>query len=282
MGIELINLNQSNVKLASEDAIVHFGDGIFETMLVQQGNIINWHYHYQRLSQSAIRLGYPLVDANTLIHSLNQQLQLQQTQANDFQVLKLIVSRGDVERGFRCQADSPCRYLIKITAYQFNSHLYQGVNVINCQQKLGHNPLLTGLKRVSAMDYVLLRKEIDQSGAFDGLLYDIANNLVECSIGNVFLLKDNCLFTPNLKLCGVAGTLRAQLIERLTKQGQAVIIDTISRQQIDNADSIFISNAVMGIVPIQTINGAKQRCDLSAIRHSISGINHPCLNFFAD
>lgn len=278
MGIKLNDLNQPKLTIGNNDGLLSFGDGVFETMLASQAEIINWQYHYQRLSHAAERLNYQLASHDQLITALTTYLQqFSNKNPSDYFVLKLIVGRGDVGRGFKTIANTTCHYFVKCMPYTFNPALYQGVNIIKCQQKLGHNPLLAGLKRVSAMDYVLLRSEIDKLGAFDGLVYAIDDNLVECSNANVFLINGRQLLTPNLAQCGVAGTLRAQLLERCDVQ-----ITQLTERDINNADSVFISNAVMGIIPVAAIDGVNINCDLSRIYQTIAGINHPCLKHYAD
>lgn len=277
MGIKLHSLNQDDVNISVNDSLFNFGDGVFETMLATPTTLINLPYHLERLNHSLIRLGYQANHGDALTQSLHSHLQaFAKEHSSEYFVVKLIVGRGEITRGFRVANNTHCHYFVKCLPYTFNPSLYQGVDVLKCQQKLGLNPLLAGLKRISAMDYVLLRREIDQAQAFDGLLYAIDDNLVECSNANIFLLADNQLYTPDLSQCGVAGTLRAQLLQ----QGN-VSITTVNDEILANADSVFITNAVMGVIPIRSINGVKINCDLSIIRKAIANLNHPCLKFYA-
>ena len=42
--------------LSIEDRSIHYGDGLFETILFDDGKLLYWEQHYQRLLRSAIRL----------------------------------------------------------------------------------------------------------------------------------------------------------------------------------------------------------------------------------
>lgn len=277
MGITLNDLNLTTVSIGTNDGLLGFGDGVFETMLADNSTIINWSYHWQRLSNAAKRLGYQLGNENDLRTALDSYLQtFAANNPSPYFVIKLIVGRGEVNRGFKAVANTHCHYFVKCVPYTFNRDLYQGVDVIHCQQRLGLNPLLAGFKRVSAMDYVLIRQEVEQAQTVDGLIYAIDDNLIECSSGNIFLVKNRQLITPDLTQCGVAGTLRAQLLAN-----KAVKVTSVTKTTLSEADSLFITNAVIGVIPIRSINGVAIACDLSKIYQTVTGINHPCLEFYA-
>ena len=73
-------------------------------------------------------------------------------------------------------------------------------------------------------------------------------------MSNLFWVKNNILHTPDLSLSGVEGVMRNQVIE-LCKEHQ--LIDTrsgfYSKQDLLNADEIFITNSVFDILAVVNV-----------------------------
>ncbi len=100
---------------------------------------------------------------------------------------------------------------------------------------------------------MLLKAEVDESQYDDLLVCDLTKKLVETSIANVFWRKKNRLFTPVIELSGVAGIMRANVMKIVEQSGYSICEITADITDIQTADEIFITNALMGIVPVNAL-----------------------------
>ena len=51
--------------LSVYDRAIHYGDGIFETILCSNNRLFYWHQHYQRLKESAVKLPNGVIQLDT-------------------------------------------------------------------------------------------------------------------------------------------------------------------------------------------------------------------------
>ena len=81
-------------------------------------------------------------------------------------------------------------------------------------------------------------------------------------MSNLFAVIDDTLLTPDLSRCGIAGIMRAQIIDCAKACGMAVKITHLSKKDLLNSDGIFVSNSVIGLC---IVNQLEQR----RFRHSM-------------
>ena len=98
---------------------------------------------------------------------------------------------------------------------------------------------------MSALFYVMFKKELLANNMEEALIINNDNNLVEASSSNVFLCKDGQWFTPNLETGAVAGVMRGFILEHFEVQEEFISSDSIL-----DYDEIFISNAVKLVQPV--------------------------------
>ena len=114
-----------------------------------------------------------------------------------------------------------------------------------CQLRLARQPRLAGIKHLNRLENVLARSEWTDPQIQEGLLLDSQSEVIECTKSNLFLVRDGRLSTPLLDQCGVAGALRAWVMERTP-------VETVrlSLEQVLSADEVFVCNSLAGIWPV--------------------------------
>src|SRR5487761_2550584 len=91
--------------------------------------------------------------------------------------------------------------------------------VLFCELRLGHQPLLAGIKHLNRLENVLASSEWQGQDVQEGLLNDITGNVIGGTRSNLFMLRGNILYTPNLSRCGVAGVQRARVLDWAKQHG---------------------------------------------------------------
>jgi 4-amino-4-deoxychorismate lyase len=301
--------SQPQDSLPATDRGLAYGDGVFETMKVKNGDIALWHYHYARLLNGLQRLH---IDINH--HALFQHIQAsiasiasahqrQQASPQEQGVLKLIVTRGDGQRGYMPSADASATLIsiyrpLSDTYLHDNAiHQQKGVAVHLCHERLAVSSSRAGIKSLNQLPYVLASRErqvlalqeqaIQKKTLQEGLMLDKDGYIIEATARNFFLVKDNVLYTPLVDQCGVAGVMRRLVIEvSATQAGIAVKEARITQSMLEDADEIFLSNSVSGIWPvvscvgrINSTNCVDQQWPVGAISQKI---HHNCHHFQVD
>ncbi|WP_025113016.1 aminodeoxychorismate lyase [Pseudomonas sp. H1h] len=233
--------------LSLKDRGLAYGDGLFETIAVQGGEPVLLDRHLARLADGCARLAIA-----TDIERVRQEL-LSYAAAMGEGVLKLILTRGDGLRGYAPDPAAPGRRILQgnpPAAYPA-VHGEQGVRLFPCVTRLSNQPLLAGLKHLNRLEQVLARAEWHDSEHAEGLMLDQAGRVVEGVFSNLFLVRDGVLITPDLKRCGVAGVMRAEILFQAESLAIPTQITDINLEQLQWADEVFICNSVYGVWPVR-------------------------------
>jgi len=244
--------------IAATDRGLLYGDGLFETLLIQRGQAILLHQHLLRLQQGCAVLG---LDYPQSLHEEIQQF-LNSRQAIDA-VLKIILSRGSGGRGYKPPVVLDPVRILQLHPLPANiaHNTRQGISVILCQQPVSSNSRLAGLKHLNRLDQVLASMELPD-GIDEGLMLDDSGMLIEGTRSNVFIVLGDKLYTPDLSRGGVAGIMRSWLIERFASQRIDVEISHISCEQLEKISEMFICNSVIGIWPVIRLLRTDNTADL--------------------
>ncbi|MCG6900333.1 MAG: aminodeoxychorismate lyase [Gammaproteobacteria bacterium] len=231
----------------STDRGLLYGDGIFETIAVRAGRLCFWERHVQRLLAGCERLGIEPVD----VAQLAQECQLLVPHAQQA-VIKIILTRGSGGRGYH--APEPLHPTRIIQLHDWPGWpadcAEAGIYTRVCRTRLGHNASLAGIKHLNRLEQVLARREWTDPATREGLMLDTAGNVVEGTMSNVFLVKDARLVTPDLTLCGVAGIMRARVLELAKQHSIATHTQPVALDTLWQADEVFVCNSLIGIWPV--------------------------------
>lgn len=233
--------------LSLKDRGLAYGDGLFETLAVHGGQPILLDRHLTRLAEGCSRLA---IAAD--IDRVRTELRAYAAAMGEG-VLKLILTRGDGLRGYAPDPAAQGRRILQgnpPAAYPA-VHGEQGVRLFPCVTRLSNQPLLAGLKHLNRLEQVLARAEWRDSEHAEGLMLDQAGRVIEGVFSNLFLVRDGVLITPDLKRCGVAGVMRAELLFQAESLAIPTQITDVSLEQLQWADEVFICNSVYGVWPVR-------------------------------
>jgi 4-amino-4-deoxychorismate lyase len=242
-----------------QDRGLQYGDGLFETMRTQNGDIRQKDLHLARLQAGCARLG------------INLEVQLLQERLHEFMialakissgdsVVKLIVTRGDGGRGYTPPANVQPRIILQNFPLPAASALLaqSGVDCIICTHPVSLNPRLAGLKHLNRLDQVMGSHEVASAAlrwpaVAEGLMTDGHGTLIEATRSNVFFVIRDVLCTPELSQGGVAGITRTRVLDHADSLQWRYQVRTITCDELVEVSAAFLCNAVMGVVPINQI-----------------------------
>lgn len=244
---------QPDTRLPVTDRGLAYGDGLFETIRIAERGPVLLEYHLDRLLLGCRRLRIPLT---------RDQIEAELASWPGMAVpgiAKMIVTRGSGGRGYAPAGDLEPRRILQhfpLPAYP-DSWFEQGIRVFPCVNRLGHSPVLAGIKHLNRLEQVLARGEWEGGETFqEGLVSDQNGAVVEGTVSNLFVVRGQQVLTPRLDQCGVAGVMRRWLLEQLRASGLDVMETTITLDGFRVADERFFCNSVFGVWPVARFEDA--------------------------
>jgi len=227
-----------------------YGDGLFETIAVINGQPVFFDRHMDRLNAGCHRLYIPFPGTELLALEA-QNLSQHSSKA----VLKLIITRGSGGRGYRQPAAiQPTRVL---SLYPFpdypDTYKEQGITARFCDTRLGLNPGLAGIKHLNRLEQIMARAEWTNPDIQEGIMLDMNEHVIEGTMTNLFYVKNETLYTSSLMLAGVAGIIRGIIMAMASEHGLSSIEHTFTKDELLSADEVFVCNSIVGIWPVKHI-----------------------------
>jgi 4-amino-4-deoxychorismate lyase len=229
-----------------DDRGLAYGDGVFETLLLHRARPVWWDAHLSRLERGAAVLGIAAPGRVAWRDDLAQML------AGDIPervVLKLMLTRGSGQRGYRPDAEALARRIaMLLPAAPVDARATrEGITARWCALQLATQPRLAGIKHMNRLEQVLARAEWMDSAVHEGLLCDGENTVISATAANLFIVRDGRLLTPAVDRCGIAGTCRAFLLASADEC-------RLAREDVLAADEVFVCNSLRGILPVTRLD----------------------------
>lgn len=262
----MINFNgellfNENVKLSAENRGFKYGDAIFETIKVSNNKIVFWEDHYFRLmaSMRMLRMKIPMqFTLEFLQEEILKTIALQE-KASIFRV-RLTVFRKD--GGLYTPKTNEIDYLIDVKAYHYKTKEVYKVDVF--KDFYNYSGLLSTIKTNNRMVNTLASIYANENDLDNCVLINEKKGVVEVTNANIFVVKGNVIKTPALSEGCIKGILRMKVIEILAKNADYTLEETsISPFEIQKADEVFITNAIMGIQPVTNYKKKKFSVDFA-------------------
>lgn len=214
------------------DSGFYFGLGLFETMKVINKPLFLMQHIY-RLNSGLAKLGISRKIEEGYVLECIRKYNIQNC------VLKLVVTEEniivttrqipympeDYNRGFTLKVSDIRRNPYSHTAY---------------------------VKSLNYTDNLIEMKKAKEEGFNEVLFLNTGGKIAEGSTSNIFFIKDDKIFTPNIQ-CGILnGIVREWVLTNFKVQE-----GSFSLEDILTAEEVFITNSVIGIMKVTAINDSK-------------------------
>jgi 4-amino-4-deoxychorismate lyase len=244
------------------DRGLDFGDGLFETLLLRDGEPLFPEYHMARLGEGLGRLGFPdcTARARQCLEQACADIASRRWQAC---ALRLMVTRGGGPRGYAPPEHARPRVLVTATRMERDCDtLLPPACLAVSTVRWPTQPLLAGLKHLNRLEQVLASAENRRQGVDESVMLDQDGRVISAVAGNIFIVSEGRLRTPPLNHCGIAGTRRLLVLERWAPAiGLAVEEKELDLADLLAAEEIFITNSLFGLRPVARLD------DTGWIRH---------------
>lgn len=239
-----------------------YGDGIFETMRVHHGKIVNSTYHFKRLVDSLRTLDYefPPDIKNQLIRNLRALVKKYPKEI--YLRIRLSVFRS---RSYFSAETSNIDFIIEafpVGAIQFNASGLRTAIYRNSTKATGE---LSNLKNNNYLLNIQAMKFARKNNKDEAIILNSFGRVSETSIANIYFVEDGKIFTPALEEGCVAGTIRSWLIKNISKINLSINEVQCDIERLLNADEVFVTNAVKWIEPVSYIESQQFKIEHSQL-----------------
>ena len=247
----LIN-GQRGTQIAIADRAVQYGDGLFETIRCEEGAPRWLDRHLARLELGCTRLHLASPD----MALLEQEVRSLATGARR-SLLKILYTRGVARlRGYAPRAGGePTRIVSAHPWPESPAHWQDNFRVGQARLQLGENPSLAGIKHLNRLEQVLAAEEAGSQGVDEVLVASSSGEWICGGMSNLFLIEGERLITPPLERCGIAGIMRALVIETAERADLSVAIEPVSSTRLAQAASLFLTNVRLGLQCVHWLAG---------------------------
>jgi 4-amino-4-deoxychorismate lyase len=241
-------IGKDNTAITVEDRGLSYGDGVFETMRLQNGRVRFLESHLARLHAGCQRLGITAPDDGNLRKEIATLIG-----PTIDGIVKLIVTRGAGGRGYR-----PVRALnatrIAILYPPLGNSTQLGIAVRWCATRLARNQQLAGIKHLNRLEQVLAQSEWADEQIAEGLMLDTESELISATASNLFMVCEGVLATPDLRFSGIRGVMREQVIKLAELERIPIEERALRSDDLLDATEVFVTNAVRGVRPIVSLD----------------------------
>lgn len=232
-------LKEEDAKISISDLSYQFGYGLFETIKCEQGIPIFFESHYKRLTNSAKELGMPFPVETEEVKKWIKDL-LSANKLTSARV-KIIISKRLEEKFNVLILASPLEK--SPLSYSLCTH------VLNRDSK----SISFRHKTTSRADSYVAYKKALEEGFNDALYVNEKNELIECTRANIFLVMQDKIITPLLESGILSGVTREKIIEVAKENNIQVEEKNVHSLYLNKAHDVFITNAVIGVIPVSRI-----------------------------
>ncbi len=266
----LLHEGRPCAEAAATSRALHYGDGVFRTLLWFAGEAVDWPLHCEKLAQDCAALALQMPAPDMLADEVRQVAGT----AHEA-VIKIIVARRSSGRGYRPATAQSERWVMAYPAPAPSPQAYErGVDVALSPVRLAQQPLLAGVKHLNRLDQVLASRDWP-AGIDELLMCDAADRVICGTRSNLLAVIDGALATPCLDRCGVAGIMRRRILEHCVAIGLSAREVELKVQDLDAADELLVCNALIGIWPVRSIAGRLRPAPGPLTRQLMQSLPHP-------
>ncbi|MEW5814067.1 MAG: aminotransferase class IV [Spirochaetota bacterium] len=267
---------EAKAKISVTDRGFVYGDGFFETILCVKGRPQLFPEHEVRLRNSCREFHIPLPD-DIHFESIVKKVIIANKLSEGFARVKIIVTRGMAEPGLSFKSTAEPTVLITALPYSLPEQpkYTGGIDVAVFPQP--HVSPLARHKSLNYLYYIMARNYAIKRKTEEAILCDHQGRVLECSAANIFVRKGRLINIPPADAPYLHGIMEKHILSIMTDAGYEVKEEYFHIDRLLDADEVFISNSLIGALPVVRIDGEKCNPDFEAsirIKQKLEKVYH--------
>ena len=222
-------------------------DGVFETLLVNDGKVFAVDRHLVRLAKSASGLGIAMPDVSAIKNAISQVLAT--NSLIEFGRMRVTVTSGAGPLG----SDRTSTSATLVISLAEQAAWPASTKILLVPWTRNENSPLAGLKTTSYAENVYALDSAKRQGFSEAVFCDTSGRLCEGTGSNIFLVKDDQIFTPSDASGLLRGITRDLVIEWANDSGFTVVERDVNPMELWDADEVFITSSTRDIHPVSEL-----------------------------
>ena len=232
-----VSADQATVSI--DDPGLQAGLGLFETLALRRGRVLDLLPHLERMQVGAVLLGIELPLRQRLLDTVEQAAaQLSET---PFAWLKIMALRSG-------------RWLV-FTGRMSAGEEGREVSAIVLPWRRDPRDLLVAVKSTCYAGHQLGLELARRRGADEGLWLNSRGHLAEGCTSNLFVVRHRRLFTPSLHEGILPGVVRSLAIKVSRELGIPVHETRVRLKRLREADEAFLTSSLSAVRPLVSVDG---------------------------
>ncbi|MCE7888045.1 MAG: hypothetical protein DYH13_11170 [Alphaproteobacteria bacterium PRO2] len=227
---------------------VRIGDGVFDTMLAADGELIHANEHYKRLLSHAdalkIKTDWSVSDLKAAADGLLEQNKRRAGKS----AVNTVITRGPGERGLKLPENSSVQVVMSLSPVGE----FPPVHAIIASVRRNEGSPLSRIKSCNYGDNILAFAEARDKSANEAIMLNNHGNVACASASNIFIVRDGRLLTPPLEDGAVDGITRRNLIKKHGAKEQSLMAGDLAAHE-----GIYLTSSIRGVVAVETLDGKK-------------------------
>ncbi len=249
-------VEQEEAKISVFDHGLLYGDGVFEGIRVYNGRVFELEAHIKRLYESAkvIRLEVPM-SRSKLISAVEKTVE---ANAVIDGYIRLVVTRGVGTLGLNPLICENSRlFIIADNIQLYPEELYEkGMKVISATTVRNH-PLAIPpqVKSLNYLNNILAKIEALDNNVPEAIMYNHEGYVAEATGDNVFIVRDDVIYTPPVEAGSLEGITRGVVIKLAKEESLEIVEKNLTRFDLYICDEFFLTGTAAEVIGIVEIDG---------------------------
>lgn len=226
-----------------------YGDGLFESIRVVNGEVYNFEAHFTRLIEGMRMFNIEIPEYFTIEYFENQIKSLiQHNGIHKGGRVKLTIYRKGEVASYYSETNEP-GFIIEAESFSSNEFELStdGIDIDVFDEITKPLNKYASFKTTNAFFYVSAIHAAKEKGLGDHLLINEKMNIIESTNSNFFIVSNGILYTPPLSSGCVGGTMRMKVINLALANNIKVYESSITAGHLLSCDEIILTNAIQGI-----------------------------------
>lgn len=233
---------------------LRYGDGLFETIKSNNGELVFAADHFERLwsGLQSLHFSIPVHLTPALLEKEITGL-LKKNRHNKLARIRLSLLRGN--GGLFDDISHQPDYLIQTWALPDNAGQWNSNGLIMGIYRDARKSCdpLSNIKHNNFLPYLMAALHAKEQKWNDAVVLNDAGRICDSSIANIYTVKDETVFTPSLAEGCIAGVMRKNLLKQLAGNGIAFREKAITMDELLSADEVFLTNSIFSLRWVQAI-----------------------------
>jgi len=226
---------------------LRYGDGLFETIKFKNNTLFFIDDHFARLWNGMKLLQFDIPKLFTPDFLENQILHLIQKNNYPAARVRLTIIKG--KGGLYDAQNHIPQFIIECWPLPASNGLLNENGLHCCIYYDALKPIdnFSNCKHNNYLPYTMGAIFAKNKKCNDAIILNHKQQICDSTVANIFLIKEDTIFTPPLSEGCVAGVLRHFIIKELIKLNYKIIETPITMTVLLEADEVFLSNSIYNI-----------------------------------